>query len=333
MTSPVETCPDWITVQRCVEDVALRTHHSTLVLTAFDGHPSGLLHLPRLARIPTQQRETLRVRDVATPLPQGSTCAPDDLLEDVLEKLTPGGGMPSSSWTARAWSASSPRVTSPGSPSATHFAAPKAVESARLCRVNGDHTLSRRRPVRTPHRSARALPGVRRGSSDERGVAVAHPARTTDTAAATITTAATATITVRTAITRRPAQPVGAVPAAPSRARANDSPPQHLTGPGVSLPQLHAPHAGVLFFMAGKPGVGTRGRAVSERIHAPSTTQPPPGSRHITHSPRRSRTVKITVRAWRCGDHQALGRGGSYTLPPDELAGWRARGCPGTRRS
>ncbi|MGC9544542.1 site-2 protease family protein [Streptomyces sp. UG1] len=93
MTSPVETCPDWITVQRCVEDVALQTHHSTLVLTSFDGHPTGLLNIPQLARIRAPQRETLRVRDLATPLPQGSTCAPDDLLEDVLEKLSPGVGM------------------------------------------------------------------------------------------------------------------------------------------------------------------------------------------------------------------------------------------------
>lgn len=62
-------------------------------MTAFDGRPSGLLHLPRLARIRAPQRETLRVRDVTTPLPQGSTCAPDDRLEDVLEKLSPKGGM------------------------------------------------------------------------------------------------------------------------------------------------------------------------------------------------------------------------------------------------
>ena len=57
MTSPVETCPDWITARCCVDDVALRAHHSTLVLTAFDGHPGGLVHLKRLARIPAPQRE------------------------------------------------------------------------------------------------------------------------------------------------------------------------------------------------------------------------------------------------------------------------------------
>ncbi|WP_155055632.1 hypothetical protein [Streptomyces blattellae] len=38
----------------------------------------------RLARIPAQRRETLRVRDAATPLPQNAMCPPDDLLEDVL---------------------------------------------------------------------------------------------------------------------------------------------------------------------------------------------------------------------------------------------------------
>ncbi|MER5209581.1 site-2 protease family protein [Streptomyces sp. NPDC002838] len=94
MSSPAETCPDWFTVERCVQDVALRTHHSTLVLTDFEGRPSGLLHLPQLVRIPAERRQTLRVRDVATPLSRSTTCAPDDLLEDVLEKLSPGRGLP-----------------------------------------------------------------------------------------------------------------------------------------------------------------------------------------------------------------------------------------------
>ncbi|MBZ9643130.1 site-2 protease family protein [Streptomyces sp. PSKA30] len=94
MSSPVETCPDWFTVERCIEDVALRTHQSTLALTDFEGRPSGLLHLPQLARMPAEQRQTLRVRDMATPLSHVTTCAPDDLLEGVLEKLRPGSGLP-----------------------------------------------------------------------------------------------------------------------------------------------------------------------------------------------------------------------------------------------
>lgn len=93
MSSPVETCPDWLTVERCIDEVAMRARHSTLPLIDFEGRPSGMVHLPQLAKTPAPQRETLRVRDVATPLSQCTTCAPDDLLEDVLEKAHRSSGM------------------------------------------------------------------------------------------------------------------------------------------------------------------------------------------------------------------------------------------------
>ncbi|WP_282697315.1 site-2 protease family protein [Streptomyces sp. CC208A] len=89
MSSPVETCPDWLTVERCVDEVALRTRHSALPLIDFEGRPSGLVDLPSLAKIPVTQRGTSRVRDIATPLSQCTTCTPGDLLEDVLEKVRP----------------------------------------------------------------------------------------------------------------------------------------------------------------------------------------------------------------------------------------------------
>ncbi|WP_037885578.1 site-2 protease family protein [Streptomyces viridochromogenes] len=94
MSSPVRTCQDWMTVQRYVDDLAAAAHHSTLVLTDFEGRPSGVLHLTRLARVPAQQREALRLRDVATPVSRCATCAPGDLLDDVLEKLSPARGLP-----------------------------------------------------------------------------------------------------------------------------------------------------------------------------------------------------------------------------------------------
>ncbi|MGW0393308.1 site-2 protease family protein [Streptomyces sp. NPDC003042] len=93
MSSPVETCPDWVTVERCVEDVAMRARHSALPLLDFEGRPSGMVHLPQLARTPVPQRPTLRVRDVATPLSQCTTSTPGDLLKDVLETLRPGSDM------------------------------------------------------------------------------------------------------------------------------------------------------------------------------------------------------------------------------------------------
>ncbi|MEU6944930.1 site-2 protease family protein [Streptomyces sp. NPDC046316] len=89
MSSPVETCPDWLTVERCVDDVAMRARHSALPLTDFEGRPSGLVDLSQMAKIPVTQRNEMRVRDVATPLSQCTTCTPDDLLEDVLEKARP----------------------------------------------------------------------------------------------------------------------------------------------------------------------------------------------------------------------------------------------------
>ncbi|MFI7143239.1 site-2 protease family protein [Streptomyces massasporeus] len=94
MTSPVETCQDWLTVQRCIDDVAAYARHSVLALIDFEGRPSGLVHVPRLARIPAAQRDTLRVRDVATPRARCTTCAPDDLLQDGLEKLSSARALP-----------------------------------------------------------------------------------------------------------------------------------------------------------------------------------------------------------------------------------------------
>ncbi|MFP1624603.1 site-2 protease family protein [Streptomyces sp. 5K101] len=94
MSSPVETAPDWITVQRFVDGPTVDTRHSALPLLDFEGHPSGLLRLPQLARIPVRQREEVRLRDVAAPVSQYATCAPDDLLDDVLKKLRPPTGLP-----------------------------------------------------------------------------------------------------------------------------------------------------------------------------------------------------------------------------------------------
>ncbi|WP_370416078.1 site-2 protease family protein [Streptomyces fradiae] len=92
MSSPVETCPDWLTVERCVDDVAMRARHSALPLLDLEGRPSGLVDLSQFARIPAEQRGTSRVRDVATPLAQCTTCAPDAFLDDVLDKARPSRG-------------------------------------------------------------------------------------------------------------------------------------------------------------------------------------------------------------------------------------------------
>lgn len=94
MAGPAQTAPDWTTVQRFLDGPAMNVRHSTLPLLDFEGHPSGLLHLPHLARIPSPQRETLRLRDVGIPLSRCTTCVPDDLLEEVIKKLRSPDGLP-----------------------------------------------------------------------------------------------------------------------------------------------------------------------------------------------------------------------------------------------
>ncbi|MFD0507763.1 CBS domain-containing protein [Streptomyces chiangmaiensis] len=94
MTTPVITGPDWLTVGRFLSEVAAHAGHSVLPLLDFDGQPSGLVQLRRLAAVPPGQRERLRARDVATPQSRCTFAAPDELLISVLERLGTGGGLP-----------------------------------------------------------------------------------------------------------------------------------------------------------------------------------------------------------------------------------------------
>ncbi|MGW3007990.1 site-2 protease family protein [Streptomyces sp. NPDC001219] len=88
MTGPVDTGADWLTVQRFIDEVAVHSRHSALPLLDFEGRPSGLVQLRRLATVPAASRETLRVREVATPLSQCAVAAPDELLTEALDKLS-----------------------------------------------------------------------------------------------------------------------------------------------------------------------------------------------------------------------------------------------------
>ncbi|WP_432141244.1 site-2 protease family protein [Streptomyces sp. bgisy084] len=88
MSGPVATGADWLTVQRFIDEVAVHSRYSALPLLDFEGRPSGIVQLRRLATVPAAGRETLRVREVATPLSQCAVAAPDDLLTEALDKLS-----------------------------------------------------------------------------------------------------------------------------------------------------------------------------------------------------------------------------------------------------
>ncbi|MGA5703789.1 site-2 protease family protein [Peterkaempfera bronchialis] len=92
MSAPVETGPDWQTVARFVDDAVARSHHSALPLVDFEGRPSGLVTLRRLAAVPPAQREQVRVRDVAQPLARCATAEPGEALAEALQRAAQHGG-------------------------------------------------------------------------------------------------------------------------------------------------------------------------------------------------------------------------------------------------
>ncbi|RXS86875.1 site-2 protease family protein [Streptomyces sp. TM32] len=88
MSSPVATGADWLTVQRFIDEVAVHSRHSALPLVDFDGRPSGVVQLRRLASVPAASRESLRVREVAIPLSQCAVAAPDEPLSTALDRIS-----------------------------------------------------------------------------------------------------------------------------------------------------------------------------------------------------------------------------------------------------
>ncbi|MGW7752288.1 site-2 protease family protein [Streptomyces violaceusniger] len=92
MSAPVAAGADWLTVGRFIDDVAAHSRHSVMPLLDFEGQLSGAVRLRALAAVPTEARETQRVRDVATPLSRCTVAEPGELLSEVLERARPGGG-------------------------------------------------------------------------------------------------------------------------------------------------------------------------------------------------------------------------------------------------
>ncbi|AJF70284.1 site-2 protease family protein [Streptomyces vietnamensis] len=93
MSSPVATGADWLTAQRFIDEVAVKSHHSALPLLDFEGRPSGIVQVRRLTAVPEGRRETVRVHEVATPLPQCAIAAPGELLSEALDRLSLRTGM------------------------------------------------------------------------------------------------------------------------------------------------------------------------------------------------------------------------------------------------
>ncbi|MFJ9849382.1 site-2 protease family protein [Streptomyces sp. NPDC101150] len=93
MTTPVSTGADWLTAQNFIDEVAVHSRHSVVPLLDFEGRPSGVVQIRRLAAVPAASRESLRVRELAIPLSQCAVAAPDDPLTEALDRISLRTGM------------------------------------------------------------------------------------------------------------------------------------------------------------------------------------------------------------------------------------------------
>ncbi|AEW97901.1 MULTISPECIES: site-2 protease family protein [Streptomycetaceae] len=89
MSAPVVFGPDWFTVDRFLERMAEAPRHSAFALVDFDGRPSGIVTLRRLAMVAPARRDEVRVRDVAVACP---VARPDEQLLDVMGRLGTASG-------------------------------------------------------------------------------------------------------------------------------------------------------------------------------------------------------------------------------------------------
>jgi Zn-dependent protease/CBS domain-containing protein len=86
MTPEPVTVPDGITVERVLHDYVLARHCSSFPVIDAAGSVIGLVTLRQLRALPAAQRAVARVADIARPLCEVPTAAPDELLLDVLRR-------------------------------------------------------------------------------------------------------------------------------------------------------------------------------------------------------------------------------------------------------
>jgi Zn-dependent protease len=95
--------PGWHTVQSFLDDRAgnaVGGGASAFPLRDFDGRAAGVLTLSQLALVPADQRDRLRLTDVATPVADVVTTTPDEPLGQLLSRLSIRPAIPAALHTA-----------------------------------------------------------------------------------------------------------------------------------------------------------------------------------------------------------------------------------------
>ncbi|WP_330300649.1 site-2 protease family protein [Streptomyces sp. NBC_00503] len=93
MTFAPVTVPAGLSVAAFLVDPRYRYRHSAFPVTGDDGHsPEGLVTLKTAGRVPEEQREAVRVREVMIPLSQVVVVGPDDQLVELLPRMSAAAG-------------------------------------------------------------------------------------------------------------------------------------------------------------------------------------------------------------------------------------------------
>ncbi|GAA2806785.1 site-2 protease family protein [Kribbella solani] len=89
MSQPEVTAYVAMPVERFVTEVAPRTREAVFPVVDLDGAPTGTVALHRLARVPATRRASTTIADVQRPLADVPVAHPDDLLADLVSRMSP----------------------------------------------------------------------------------------------------------------------------------------------------------------------------------------------------------------------------------------------------
>lgn len=87
---PKPSAPAWHTVAQFLEKYRSSGETRTVLpVQGFDGAPAGLISLGHLGSVPAEQRDTVRLSAIATPVEYLAVTHPDEALVDLLPRLSP----------------------------------------------------------------------------------------------------------------------------------------------------------------------------------------------------------------------------------------------------
>ena len=93
MTPDPVTVPGSMTVSEFLDDYMFRARHQCFPVTGDGGNTvTGLVTLDRIKHVSASQRDRTRLADIACPLADIATAAPEDPVADILPRLTDCAG-------------------------------------------------------------------------------------------------------------------------------------------------------------------------------------------------------------------------------------------------